>query len=322
MIQPHAVCKLLLKTVLLITFVGMFAVTNGCSTRRWMVQEMTAVMQTGAAAQEQDNDLEMIEAALPANIKLLETLLASSPENRSLLILLSRQYASYAFGFLEIDLERAELLELATVSTAEIESLRRRLSRYYLKGVDYAMQAFEFRYPDSRQRLANLSTAADFIRSMDEKDVPALFWLGFNLSGYVNLNLDSVRAVSRAHLVQKTMQRVLELEPSYFYDSAHLILMAFYASRSPMMGGNLSAAREHYQALDQARDQKFLLNDLIYARYYLYQKQDRKAFVRVLSEIENKAEKIAEYRLYNAIAAKRARLYLDAVDQMIEPDTE
>jgi len=322
MFRSHFTGKNIIEFALISILVGLFTIMTGCSTRRWMVREMTDVMQAGATAQLQDDDLELVEAALPANIKLLETLLASSPGNRSLLILLSRQYASYAFGFLEFDLERAELTGPAAVRDADIQYLRNRISRYYRKGMDYALQALELRYPDSRSQLASLSSASEFNKSVKPKDVAGLFWYGFNLSGYVNLNRDSIRAVSRAHLVEKTMLRVLELDPTYFYDSAHLILLAYYASRSPMMGGNLDAALVHYHALDQAREHKFLLNNLLYARYYLYQKQDRKAFISVLTEIENKADKITAYRLFNAIASKRAKLYLDAVDQLIEPDTQ
>ena len=69
-----------------------------CSPRRYMVGELTDMMLAGMAAQEQDTDLEMVQAAMPANIKLLESLLASSPANRDLLILLSRQYAGYVFS--------------------------------------------------------------------------------------------------------------------------------------------------------------------------------------------------------------------------------
>lgn len=322
MLKSEIYGKFAFQVVCIGVLILTLSAATGCSTRRWMVQEMTDVMQTGITAQEQDTDLEMIEAALPANIKLLETLLASSPDNKSLLILLSRHYASYTFGFLEFNLDKAALVEFETISDQEVKHLRNRLSNYYLKGSEYAIRALELRYPDSRKQLVNLASAAELIKSTDKQDVPALFWYGFNLSGYVNLNRDSIRAVSRAHLVEKLMQRVLELDPSYFYDSAHLILMAYYASRPPMMGGNLEKALAHHQALDQAREQKFLLNDLLFARYYLYQKQDRKAFIRILTEIENNANRIGEYRLYNAIAAKRARLYLEAVDQMIESDTE
>ena len=319
--RRHIFINPALHILLIGALVGSSMIVTGCSTRRWMVQEMTAVMQAGTAVQEQDDDLEMIEAALPANIKLLETLLASSPGDRSLLILLSRQYGSYSFGFLTYDLERAELVDVAAASAAAVKQLRGRLSRYYQKGTEYAQRALDVRYPQSRRQLASISSAGKLIDSMDAKDVPALFWFGFNLSGYVNLNRDSIRAVSRAHLVQKAMQRVLELEPSYFHHSAHLILMAYYASRSPMMGGNLEAARKHHQALGKASNQNFLLNDVLFARYYLYQKQDRPAFIETLSGMADRARKIEEYRLFNAIAVKRARLYLEAVDQLIEPES-
>jgi hypothetical protein len=286
-----------------------------------MVGELTDLMLAGTAAQEQDNDLEMVQAAMPANIKLLESLLASSPANRDLLILLSRQYAGYAFGFLETDLEEIRSDPSDTAGTAAAR-LRQRMSRYYEKGADYALRALEIDNPDSRRKLAVLSSAAAFIRATGRQEVPALFWYGFNLSGFVNLNRDSMRALSRAHLVEKTMQRVVELNPAYFHHGAHLVLLAYYGSRSPMMGGNPQAALQHYRILDEATDHQFLLNDLFYARYYLVQIQDREAFERTLAGIETRAGTIETYRLFNAIAAKRAPVYLQSVDRFFESDSE
>jgi hypothetical protein len=161
--------------------------------------------------------------------------------------------------------------------------------------------------------------AAEFIRSTTATDVPALFWYGFHLGGHINLNRDSIRAVSKAHLVEKTMLRVLELQPSYYYDCAHLVLMVYYASRPPSMGGDPEAALKHHRALNAASGSQFLLNDLLYARYYLYQIQDRKTFEQILSGMGDRAEAITEYRLFNAMAARRAGIYLDAVDRLFGP---
>ena len=81
---------------------------------------MTAVMETGVDAIEQDDDLDMLQQALPANIKLMEALLASDPLNERLLALLARLYGSYAFLFVD---GRIEAFQLAGSQPAHLSGL-------------------------------------------------------------------------------------------------------------------------------------------------------------------------------------------------------
>ncbi len=148
--------------------------------------------------------------------------------------------------------------------------------------------------------------------------MPTLFWYGFNLAAWINLNLDSVQAISQAHIAEKCMRRVIELQPDYFNGSAHLVLIAYYASRSPMMGGNLDAARLHYDALKLMNGDEFLMADLFYARYYLQQTQDRASCEAILKEIGSVSSQESKYPLFNKVAAYRAHIYLAAIDELFE----
>jgi tetratricopeptide (TPR) repeat protein len=291
----------------------------GCSTRMLVINELTDIIDTGVTAFEQDDDLQMLEEAFPANIKLLEAVLANDPDNERLLVLLARLYGSYAFVFFEDRLEAAVLTgAMPDADQGDPQALEQAAVRYYALGIEYALRALEVRYPGCREKLAKVPTAGRFIESLDSADVPPLFWYGFNLSAYVNHNRDSVRAIARAHLIEKTMKRVLALDPDYYYGSAHLVLMAYYASRSPMMGGNIDLAARHYQGLKEMHGHRFLLADLFYARYYLYQKQDRRQFVQVLTSIIGHGKGDKQFRLFNTVAEVRAQTYLTAVDQLFD----
>ena len=78
----------------------------------FVINEIAAISETGAAVFEQDDDLEMVEKAIPGNIKLFEALLENSPDNHRLLLLLSRLYASYAFAFFELRPDFQSVLQL------------------------------------------------------------------------------------------------------------------------------------------------------------------------------------------------------------------
>ncbi len=94
-----------------------------------------------------------------------------------------------------------------------------------------------------------------------------------------------------AHRVEKTMQRAIELDESYFHSVAHLVLFGYYAARSPLVGGNPALALEHYRRLKQLHGDTFKLTDLYFARYYLYNQQDREGFTEVLNRVSQPAGK-------------------------------
>jgi TRAP transporter TatT component family protein len=286
-----------------------------------MVDEVAGIVGAGVSAFEEDDDLDLLEKALPANIKLMETLLESSPDNQTLLVLLARLYGSYAFVFFDGKLEKAELTGEAPSGASDeqnAEILRDSVNRYYQKGMAYALRALEARHGPNRDDLKKIATRDLFFKQLTKDDVPALFWYGFNLGFYVNLNRQSVKAMSQASLLEKSMQRVLELDPGYYHGSAHLFLFAYYASRPPMLGGNLEKALAHYQQLKKIAGDDFLMSDVFYARYYLPKTQDRKGYKSVLTRVQEPVASRTAYRLYNKVAVERAKTYLEATDQFFE----
>jgi len=299
---------------------GILSVTLcSCSVRKVMVSEVAEVVEAGLSSFEQDDDLEMLEKAFPANIKLMESLHASSPDDTKLLVLLSRLYASYTFLFVEGEIETLSFKKEGCKGVRQkVRGLRKHVRKYYLKGADYALKALELRHPGCGDRLKQVGTREKFFKALTVDDVAALFWYGFNLGSFVNNSRQSIKAVAKAPLAEGAIKRVLELDPSYFHGTSHLFLLGYYASRPPMMGGNLKAALMHYEKLKELSGDGFLLADLYYARFYLYQKQEREKFREVLTGILAYREKQKEYRLFNKVAVKRANAYLVAVDQLFD----
>ena len=141
---------------------------TACSTRKMTVRAAGGVMADGVTAFEKDDDLDLIERALPANIKLLEALLESDPQNRQLLVLLARLYASYSFAFFDGRIEAAELTDMPPETDGtSIAEMKESAVRYYRKGNDYSLRALEIRHPEARGQLADPSKAESFIRGLD-----------------------------------------------------------------------------------------------------------------------------------------------------------
>jgi tetratricopeptide (TPR) repeat protein len=293
-----------------------------CSPRKLAVHEIAGIVETGMTVLEQDNDLDMLAQALPANIKLLEIILASSPEDADLLTLLARSYGSYTFMLIEPKLEDVQFRAASPDADEKLADdairLKQTVSEYYLKGMTYALKALEVRHPRCRTKLKTVGAIEPFLQTLSHGDVAAVFWYGFNLAAWINLNLDSVQAISQGHVAEKCMRRVIELQPDFFSGSARLVLIAYYASRSPMMGGNPDAARRHYEALKQTTGESFLMADLFYARYYLQQSQDRQACETMLKAIVAASSQTSAFPLFNKVAENKAHIYLSALGELFE----
>ncbi|WP_319409806.1 TRAP transporter TatT component family protein [uncultured Desulfosarcina sp.] len=295
------------------------AIMVACSPRTLIVRQMTDMVDVGITAFERDSDLDLVERAIPAHIKLLEAMLANSPDDRRLITLLSRLYGSYGFGFVETRLETALFVPPSQgAAEPDIASLKGQLNRTYEKGMEYALDALDKRVPGVRPAFAKVATIAPYLEQMDKDDAAPLFWYGFNLGAWVNRNLDSIRAVSRAHVARKVMERVIELDPAYNHGGAHLFLLAYFGSRPPMMGGSQENALDHYHRLKQIAGNDYLLGDLFYGRFCLQQQQDREGFVDLMQRIIDHPAADNDMALYNAIAERRAGIYLGAVDTLFE----
>ena len=296
----------------------LLAVLGGCSAKHVAVDQIATMVDTGMAAFEADDDMQMLKSAFPGNIKLLEAMLVNQPDNYNMLVLLARLYGSYAFAFPETEMEVAALAEDEESVGEDPAVLRAAADRYYRKGAAYALAALALKYPDISQALQDKDLAAKSIASIQPAEIPALFWYGFNLGAHVNLNKNSVRALARAHLAVKAMHRVIELDPAYYHGSAHLFLMVWYGARSPMMGGSQEKAKFHYKEVSAISGERLSLADLYYARFCLYQAGDREAFLKTLGQVVDRRDKVPELRMLNTVAAVRADAYLQAVDEFFD----
>lgn len=287
----------------------------GCSPGPMIVRQTADLLETGVVAFERDPDLVLVEAALPATIKLLESLLVNSPDDPRLLLLLSRLYGSYAFGFVETRLEMARYAT-PPAAPSTISQLQQQGSRYHERGLSFALATLEAKKPGAAEAFRTVNSVSPYLERLTAEEAGPLFWYGFNLGAWVQYNRDSVRALAQGQLAHRVMARVLELDPAYSHGGAHLFMIVYFGSRSPMLGGDPEAAKTHYRQLKAIVGEDYLLADLIYARASLYQQQDREGFVDTMQTIIKNAPAGEEVALYNAIATHRAAFYLSAIDRL------
>ena len=107
------------------------------------------------------------------------------------------------------------------------------------------------------------------------------------------------------------MQRVLELDETFYYGGAHMYFGVFYGGRAPMFGGDFKKSEAHFDRAREITHGDLLVADLLQAQYLSRQKLDRKDFHKRLTKIIEAPEDLyPDLTLLNQISKRKARLLL------------
>lgn len=269
-----------------------------CSAQRMAAQLAFPLVQGQYKAMQEEADLGLAAKAIPSNLKMMEGLLKGDESSIPILNNLAEGFCSYSFSFIE-------------------DSNPERASALYQRGRGYAVRSLA---ESSGVKDLLTLTGEEFqfvLKGMNANDLPALFWLGQCWSGWLMLNLGSPETFADISRVEWLMKRTAELDEDYHYAGPHLALGGFYGSRTKMLGGDPEKARYHFERNLELNQRKFLLTQLIYARTYAVQSQDKELFGRLLKEIlDSSSNALPEQRLANEVAKQKARKLLDMADEL------
>lgn len=242
-------------------------------------------------------DPQLARESIPANLKMLEGLSKTDPGNRSIHTALSMGFAGYALLFIE-------------------ENDPGRASGFYIRSRDHAFRALGargeiFRDPEKRGGIS------DALREMDPHDLEALFWGSFSWNAWINLNLDMPEAVSQLEISQACMERVLEIDSSYFFGLPDILQGAMLSARPQLLGGDREKARSFFQRGIEQSGGRFFPARYYYARYNAVAAQDRDLFRQLLREIvRGNPGELKEMCLVNTVFQERAAKLLAKEDEL------
>jgi len=152
---------------------------------------------------------------------------------------------------------------------------------------------------------------------MEADHLPGLYWLGQCWGSWLMLNLDNLDAFVGISKVEAVTLKTLELDESYHYAGPHLLAGVFYGGRTKMLGGNPEKARSHFEKCLELTDHKYLMVQVLYAKTYTVQNQDRKLFQKLLNEVVGApADILPGQQLANTVAKQKARKLLELMDEL------
>lgn len=272
---------------------------SGCALRDQIaVDALVPILDATMVAAYGDQDVQTVREGIAANLLLLRGVAEAHPENRRMHEVAAQTYFSFGMGFIEdADPQRAELLYA--------EGLR--LGRRGLAGREWFARA------ESEQPLPSEATLQD----IDEEDVPILFWTLANWIRWISLNLGEPEAVAELPRTEAYLQRVLELEPEFYFGMPYAMLGALQAFRPRMLGGDPEAGRINLEKAIEISGNRMLIFQVLYAQFYCRQMLDEECFTEtLLGVIDAPIDLLPEYQLWNEVARRKAVNLLEMKDEL------
>ena len=299
------ISKLLCLTTLCLAVIG-----PGCSVKRLAVNAVGNALAGSGTTFASDDDPELVKAAVPFSLKLMESLLAENPRHEGLLLAAARGFTQYGYAFVQEDADEMEDKDLTAA-----EEMRGRARRLYLRAHNYGLRGLEVRHKGFEKALrANPKAAASVAGA---KDVPLLYWTALSWAAAISLAKDNPDLIAELPMVEAMMDRALVLDEAFDSGSLHTYFITYEMSRSGGTGEPAARSRQHFEramALSGGQQAGPMVS---FAEAVCVQKQDLKEFESLLKRaLAINPDLRPEWRLANLVMQRRAKWLLARTDQL------
>ena len=254
-----------------------------------------SMMEDVAAATAKHDDVDLVTAAAPTYILLLEGLLEGNPKSQRLLVAAAEAYLSYGTIVESEDLNRA--------------------GRLYARAKEYGLRALRQERGVGDLVEAPYPVYATIADKLDDADLPVVFWAASSWGAWIASHTESVTALAELPRVILLMNWVLERDESYYYASPHVFLGVYHAALPPMLGGDPDRARRHFDRALELTESRALTVHVQMARHYARQVYDRELYVSLLTKVlDSPVDDIPELTLQNRAAQRLAEQLLEETD--------
>jgi len=277
----------------------------GCaSVKRAAVGQMADALAGGGSSYASDDDPELIREATPFSLKLMESVLAQTPEHRGLLQACASGFTQYAYGFV---LQEADESEVADFARAEVG--RARAKKLFLRAKAYGMRGLEAAHPGFAAELMRDPKAA--AGRAEKDDVALLYWTAAAWGGAVSLGKNDPELIAEIPQLESLIDRALALDESWGGGAIHSFLITYEMNRSGLAGDPAERARRHFERAVELSSGRLAGPYVSYAEAVCVERHDAADFVAQLEKalaIDPDAE--PEQRLANLVMQRRARWLL------------
>jgi predicted anti-sigma-YlaC factor YlaD len=298
------------RTLALIAIV----IATGCSTlKHTAVDTLGDALAGSGTTFSSDDDPQLVAAAAPFSLKLMESLLAERPQHRGLLLAAASGFTQYAFAFVQQEADETTEKDFAAGS-----ALRTRARRLYLRARDYGLRGLEATHAGFSSRVRADPRAAVKLAVAD--DVPLLYWTAASWGAAISLSKDNADLVGDLGIVEALIDRAAELNERFDHGAIHAFLITYEMSRAAGEGDPVDRARRHFDRAMELSDRHQAAPLVTLAEAVAIPRGQRAEFESLLkTALAIDADARPEWRLVNLVMQRRARWLLSRIDDLFLP---
>jgi predicted anti-sigma-YlaC factor YlaD len=281
----------------------------GCSVKTMAVDKLGDALAGGGTVFASDSDPELVRAAVPFSLKLMESLLAERPRHRGLLLAAASGFTQYAYAFVHQDAD-----ERADEDWEASGRLRTRARHLYLRARDYGLRGLESGHAGFERSLRERPGEA--VREAGRDDVPLLYWTAVSWAAAISLSKNDPDLVADLPFVGALIDRALELDEAFDFGAIHAFLISYEPARAGAGGDPLLRSRKHFDRAMELCGGLQAAPLLALAESVSVGMQDRAEFESLLNRalaIDVNAK--PQWRLANIVMQRRARWLLSRADK-------
>lgn len=283
---------------------------SGCSIKRIAINKVGDALAGGGTTFSSDDDPELIRAAVPFSLKLMESLLAESPRHEGLLFATASGFTQYAYAFVQQDADELEAKDVAAAN-----ALRDRARRLYLRARDYGLRGLTARHKHFGTLVHTNPVAAAAL--LTKRDVRLAYWTAVAWAAAVSVAKDKPEVIAGLPQVEALILRALELDETFDQGAIHSFLISYEMARSGAEGDPVARATQHFDRALALSKGQLAGPFLSYAEAVMVQKQNKARFEELLRQaLAIDADAYPESRLVNLIMQRRARWLLARMDEL------
>jgi predicted anti-sigma-YlaC factor YlaD len=264
------------------------ATMSGCSVRQLALNSVSDVVAGGGSTYSADDDLDLIRAAAPFSLKLIESLLSENPRHKGLLVAAAKGFTQYAYAFVQQEAEELEERDLGQAA-----ALEERARGLYRRARDYGLRALE----------------------LDSSDVPALYWTAVSWAALIALSKTRPEAIGELPAMEALIDRALELDEGFERGALHSFLVVYEPVRQGASGDPHERSRRHFARAVALSGGNDAAPFVALAEAVCVPQQQRGEFEALLQRALS-VEGAQENRLANRVAQRRARWLLTRTERL------
>jgi predicted anti-sigma-YlaC factor YlaD len=296
-----------------VVLLALAASSAGCSVERFTANRLADTLAGTGSTWSSDDDPELVGAALPVSLKLMESALASTPEHRELLAATSAAFTQYAWAFVQ---QEADALALEDTDRAWVAWDRAR--RLYLRARDYGLRGLDVVLPGFSSELRGDRVAAAARAGGEETDL--LYWTAVSWAAAIALGKDDPALVAELPLVSALIERALAVNEGWDRGAIHSFLITYEMARPDAEDDRAAAARRHYERALALSRGKAAGPHLSWAESVCLAQEDRDCFEQAIAAaLAIDPDDDVPTRLVNTVMQRRAAWLRANLDHWILP---